>query len=52
MITEVVFEARPGSFVLISAGYPLVGSILMGIIIGAWRHKAPADLRPPAPVKR
>jgi len=43
MVTEMVFEIRPGSFILIASGYPLVGSILMGIIIGAWRHKAGAD---------
>jgi len=52
MVTEAVFEIRPGSFVLISAGYPLLGSILMGIIIGAWRHKAVPDVRPAATVKR
>jgi len=52
MVTEVVFEIRPGSFVLISAGYPLLGSFLMGIIIGAWRHKSTPELRPPATVKR
>jgi hypothetical protein len=39
MVTEMVFEIRPGSFVLISAGYPLVGCILMGIILGAWKPK-------------
>lgn len=42
MVTEMVFEIRPGSFTLIAAGYPLVGSILMGIIIGAWRQKSRA----------
>ena len=47
MVTEMVFEIRPGSFILIAAGYPLVGSILMGIILGAWRHKArPASGHP------
>jgi len=40
MITEMVFEVRAGSFIVISAGYPLVGSILMGIIIGVWKNKA------------
>jgi hypothetical protein len=39
MVTEMVFEVRASSFMVISAGYPLVGSILMGIIVGAWRHK-------------
>ena len=40
MITEMVFEYRAPPFMLISAAYPLLGCILMGIIIGAWRPKA------------
>ncbi len=48
MATEMVFEIRPGSFILIAAGYPLVGSILMGVIIGAWRLKAGPDV--PGPI--
>jgi Protein of unknown function (DUF1761) len=48
MVTEMVFDVRPGPFILISAGYPLVGSILMGIIIGVWRHKPAPDIRLPA----
>jgi len=51
MVTEMVFEIRPGSFVLIAAGYPLVGSILMGIIIGVWPSKAAALLHPSAQTK-
>jgi hypothetical protein len=43
MVTEMVFEIRPGSFILIAAGYPLVGSIVMGVIIGAWKHTAGPD---------
>ena len=39
MMTEMVFEARAGSFILISAAYPFLGCILMGIIIGAWKPK-------------
>jgi len=39
MVTEMVFEIRPRSFVLISAAYPLVGCILMGIVIGLWKPK-------------
>jgi hypothetical protein len=50
MVTETVFEIRPGSFVLISAGYPLVGCILMGIIIGAWKPKGSRDLGGTTPV--
>ena len=44
MATELVFELRPRSFIMISAGYPLVGCILMGIILGAWKPKAKAEL--------
>jgi hypothetical protein len=39
MVTEMVFEIRPMPFVLISAAYPLIGSVLMGIIIGVWKPK-------------
>jgi hypothetical protein len=39
MVTEMVFEARMGSSILISAAYPLLGCILMGVIIGAWKPK-------------
>jgi len=42
MITEMVFEMRLASFMVISAGYPLIGSILMGIVIGVWRPKGAA----------
>ena len=51
MVTEMVFEIHPGSFVLIAAGYPLVGCILMGITIGAWRVKAAPVVTRPAPTK-
>ncbi len=40
MVTDMVFEARVLSFILISAAYPLVGCILMGIIVGVWKPKA------------
>jgi len=39
MITEMVFELMGQTFILISAGYPLVGCTLMGIILGAWKPK-------------
>jgi|SRR5580704_3856732 len=42
MITEMVFEIRAGSFILISAAYPLLGCVLMGIIIGVWKPKQEA----------
>jgi hypothetical protein len=42
MVTEMAFEMRAGSFIVISAAYPFLGSILMGIIIGAWKPKLEA----------
>ena len=39
MVTEMVFEIRPAPFILISAAYPLLGCILMGIIIGVWKPR-------------
>jgi hypothetical protein len=39
MATANVFEARPLSFILVSAGYPVVGCIIMGAILGAWKPK-------------
>jgi hypothetical protein len=35
-----VFEIRAGSFILISAAYPLLGSVLMGIIVGVWKPRS------------
>jgi len=46
MVTEMSFELMGQTFMVISAGYPLVGCILMGIILGAWKPKASADLSP------
>ncbi|MFB3812584.1 MAG: DUF1761 domain-containing protein [Terriglobales bacterium] len=43
MITEFAFERRPSSFNLIAAGYPFVGAIIMGAIVGAWRKKAASE---------
>jgi hypothetical protein len=40
MITEMAFEYRTGPFIMISAFYPLLGCILMGIIIGIWKPKS------------
>lgn len=39
MVTEMIFEYRARPFILISAAYPFLGCILMGIIVGAWRPK-------------
>jgi Protein of unknown function (DUF1761) len=40
MVTEMAFEMRAVSFIMISAAYPLLGCILMGIILGVWKPKA------------
>ena len=42
MATANVFEQRPLSFILVSAGYPVVGCIIMGAILGAWKPKGVA----------
>ena|ERR1700675_941082 len=39
IVTELVFEARPPSFLWIAGGYPVVGCIVMGAILGAWKPK-------------
>ena len=39
MVTNMVFEYRTLSFILISAAYPVVACIIMGAILGAWRPK-------------
>jgi uncharacterized protein DUF1761 len=40
MITEMAFEMRSSNFMFICAAYPLVGSVLMGIVLGVWKPKA------------
>lgn len=42
MATANVFEQRPLSFILVSAGYPVIGCIIMGAILGAWKPKGVA----------
>jgi hypothetical protein len=37
--TEYVFELRPWSLLGINAGFWLLGMILMGAIVGAWKKK-------------
>ena len=39
MITEMAFEMRSSIFMFICAAYPLIGSVLMGIVIGVWKPK-------------
>jgi hypothetical protein len=38
-LTEYVFELRSVTIWLINAGYPLVGMLIMGAILGAWPKK-------------
>ena len=37
--TEYAFEARGISILAINTGYPLVGMLLMGLVLGGWRAK-------------
>lgn len=37
--TEYIFEVRPISLFLVNAGYWLVGMMVMGAIVGAWKKK-------------
>lgn len=39
MATQHTFEARSLGYFLITAGYPLVGFLIMGAIVGAWRRQ-------------
>jgi hypothetical protein len=43
LLTEYAFEARPHSLFAINAGYPLIGMIVMGAILGAWPGKVAAQ---------
>jgi uncharacterized protein DUF1761 len=39
MMTEYFFEMKHLNFALIAAGYPAVGGIVMGTILGAWQKR-------------
>ncbi len=39
MLTAMHFEARPWQFIALSAGCPVAGCVLMGMILGVWRPK-------------
>lgn len=41
MVTELYFEDRQRLFVMISAGAPVAGCVLMGMILGIWKPKRP-----------
>jgi hypothetical protein len=43
-LTEYVFELRSVTIWLITAGYPLIGMLIMGAILGTWRKKQPAQI--------
>jgi hypothetical protein len=38
--TDYIFEVRPISLFLVNAGYWLLGMMLMGVIVGAWKRRA------------
>lgn len=40
MLTEMHFELKPWQFIGVSAGAPVAGCALMGIILGAWKPKS------------
>jgi hypothetical protein len=40
--TEYAFEARGISILAINTGYPLVGMLLMGLVLGGWKAKSRA----------
>ena len=37
--TEYAFEARGIAILAINTGYPLVGMLIMGLVVGGWRAK-------------
>lgn len=39
MLTEMAFEMRSSTFMVLCAAYPFFGSILMGAVIGVWKPK-------------
>ncbi|HKF47969.1 MAG TPA: DUF1761 domain-containing protein [Terracidiphilus sp.] len=44
--TEYVFEVRPWSLLFVNAGFWLVGTLLMGAIVGGWKKKTAAKETP------
>ncbi len=43
MGTQYTFEARSLGYFAVTAGYPLVGFLIMGAIVGAWRGRVSAE---------
>ena len=44
LVTELIFERHTATFMAIAAGYPFLGMIVMGAILGAWKGKQSAIL--------
>ena len=44
MMTEYFFEMKHLNFALIAAGYPAIGGIVMGTILGAWQKRGAVAL--------
>ncbi|KAA3609693.1 MAG: DUF1761 domain-containing protein [Calditrichaeota bacterium] len=45
--TQYIYEARSLAYFGITAGYPLLGLLIMGVIIGGWKSKQKKnDLKP------
>ena len=38
--TQYVFEARSVAYFFITSGYPLLGLLIMGAVVGGWRRRA------------
>jgi hypothetical protein len=49
MLTEMHFELKPWQFIAVSAGAPVVGCALMGIILGAWKPTLAVQDSVPSP---
>jgi hypothetical protein len=41
--TEYAFEARGISILAINTGYPLVGMLIVGLVVGGWKAKPRAS---------
>ena len=39
LVTQYSFEARSLAYFAITCGYPLIGLLIMGIIIGSWKQQ-------------
>jgi len=39
LATQYTFEARSLAYFAITCGYPLIGLLIMGLIVGSWKNK-------------